>query len=124
MDGPHQGSVRVLAGHAHAPLGDPEQEVHGPVQRIDDPAQPGLAPILLALLLAQHGVARPVTPDEVAQRPLRGHVGLGDRIGGRALGLHLALGGAEAVEQHRARRARGALGQGEQLLELGLRRRH
>jgi hypothetical protein len=83
-------------------VGDPEQEVHRPVEGIDDPPQAAAAGVLPGLL-AQHPVAGTSLRQQAADHVLGGVVGLGDQVGGRGLGAHAGVGSPEALAQDDAR---------------------
>ena len=99
----------ILGGHADAPLGQAEEEVDGPVERVDHPANAGrlgLAQCCLASLLPQQPVARTRRRQQVADRALGGEVGRAHQVGRRRLGLHVVRRPPESRQQQRARELR------------------
>ncbi len=72
-------------------------------------------------LLPEDRVLRAPFAQHLTDRPLGGHIGLGDEIGRAALGRGLVH-GAKSPHQHRGRRPRRVAGDGEQLgleVEIG-----
>ena len=110
---PRQHPFAVLTGDAGGELGDPEQEVDRPVERIDQPPQ--LAVARLAALLAEDRVAGPTAREHRPDRGFGGEVGFGDQVGRGALGADLALAVTEAGPQLGRRRAHSLAGDLEQL---------
>ena len=80
-----------------ANCGHPEEEVGRPVERVDHPAQ--LAVAGGAALLAEDRVVGAALAEHRADRRLGGLVGLGDQVGGPALGADVGLLVAEARQQ-------------------------
>jgi hypothetical protein len=73
-DRARDGARTVLAGDAHAEERDPGEEVHGPVERVDDPAQAGRAWPVARPLLGQDAVVGPPLGQHAGDRGLRGAV--------------------------------------------------
>ena len=67
-------------GDADRPLRDAEEEVHGAVERIDDPAH-GARTGAVAALLTEDSVVGPGGRQALADQPLGVVVGLGDEVG-------------------------------------------
>ena len=112
VDDAGEHALLVLDRDRDAPLRDPEQEVRGAVERVDDPAQPAAAARVRALL-AEHPVVRPGGEQAVADQLLGRDVGLGDEVGRAALRLDPQL-GLERRAQLGARRAGDLLGELDQ----------
>ena len=111
--------MRVEHRHADAPLRDPVEEVHRPVERIDDPLQPARSGLIGTLLLGEEGIGGPALGDQCSDRVLGGEVGLAERIGGRRLARDALLAaGLEARAQQRAGVQRRLAGHIEQLARI------
>jgi hypothetical protein len=108
VDDADQRSVGVLRRDRHAPLRDPVEEVHGAVERVDDPAQARRATaVATGVLLAEDPVVRACVEQRLDDGALRRTVGLADGIGRRGLGADLEVVGAGGaptlvVEQYAA----------------------
>ena len=102
---PVERAAGVLARDAHAPLRDAEQEVDGPVERVDDPAQPARARPVVALL-AEDRVVGPRRLEPRADQPLGRDVRLGDEVCRRALRADRQAAVAEPRRTPRAARRR------------------
>ena len=70
VHGPGERAPVVANRDAHAPLRDPEQKVHGAVERIHDPLQSAAARRVLALLLAHEAIVRASLGKQAANRAL------------------------------------------------------
>src|SRR5204862_7067075 len=113
--------LAVSHGHADAPLGDPEQEVDGAVQRVHHPGEAAASAALLPGLLSDETVLWATGADQLADRSLRRHVRLADQVGGRALAHHLALAAAPGpLGQELSRHAGGLACKSKQLAAAGV----
>ena len=99
MDDADQRALRVLARDRHGERGLGVEEVDGPVERIDDPAQTARAARRRALL-AEHRVVRALPVQERQDRRLGVAIGVGYGIGGRRL-----VGDSRGLDRRRARAA-------------------
>src|SRR5207245_3995790 len=59
IDGAGERALSIAHGHAHAPLGNPEEVVDGAVEGCHDPLKPAVARVASPLLLAHEPVAGP-----------------------------------------------------------------
>jgi hypothetical protein len=98
----------LLEDDGDAPLRERAQEVHRPVEAVDEPAPRGRADA--RALLAHDRVARALGAQEGDDRLLAGVVGGRHEVRRRALATHVELAGARGPDRRRAR-AHGALGQ-------------
>ena len=108
----------VAAGDRDGPLRDPVEEVHGAVERIDDPFEAGRADGSRALL-ADQGVARPLLAQEADDQRLGIAVGVRDRIGLGALVIDPGGRAVVALDEQRAGRVGGPHGEFEQGVRIG-----
>ena len=84
MDRAGERTLRVADRDADTPLRDAVEEVDGPVERVDDPAQPARSVLIGALLLREEAVLRAPAQEQGADLALGLEVGLADRVRRRA----------------------------------------
>ena len=97
---------RVVAGDAHRPLRDAEEEVDGAVERVDDPAQARSCPATSPPSSPRIPSCGRRAASSARIGRLGGEVGLADEVGRASSSCATSALGrrAEALEQHRARR--------------------
>ena len=108
----------VATGDGHGPLRDPVEEVDRPVERVDDPFEPARAR-RSRTLLAEHAVAGPLGVQQADDQRLGIPVGIGDRVGLRALVVEAGSRPVVALDEQRAGRPGGPLGEVEQGVRIG-----
>ena len=97
---------------------DAEQEIRGPVERIDHPPKPARA-VRFARLFSEDRVVGPLGMDPFFDQPFGSAVGVGHHVGRRRLRVDPGARYSEPLAKQRAGRARGRHGKIKEIVGHG-----
>ena len=111
----HDRAVGIGGGDAHAPVRDPEEEVHRAIKRVDDPGHSARR-LSAPTLLREDAVVGPFFEDQTEDQLLGVPVGVADEVGRGGFGIDAVCRSAEAFHEQGAGLLGRVHGEGEEVV--------